>query len=59
MSDVFDILMAHEDGYSNLLKQLFNESEAFRKNLLKKLFESPGITENQTTIVLILNTTFS
>ena len=38
MSDIFDILMAHEDGYSNLLKQLFNESEAFRKNLLKKLF---------------------
>lgn len=38
MSDVFDILMVHEDGYSNLLKQLFNESEAFRKNFLEKLF---------------------
>lgn len=38
MNDIFDILMVHEDGYSNLLKQLFNESEAFRKNLLEKLF---------------------
>ena len=36
--DVFDILFAHEDSYTNLLQYLFENSSEFYKNFSKLLF---------------------
>ena len=38
MSDIFDIMLAHEDSYSNLIKTIFDTSSEFRKNFLPLIF---------------------
>ena len=37
--DIFDILFAHEDSYTNLLQYLFENSEEFKDNLSEFLFD--------------------
>lgn len=38
MNDIFDIMLAHEDSYSNLIKTIFDSSSEFRKNFLSLIF---------------------
>ena len=38
MKDIFDIMLAHEDSYSNLIKTIFDTSSEYRKNFLSLIF---------------------
>ena len=41
--DIFDLFMVHEDGYTNLLKYLFDNSNEFKIKFTKLLFNENNL----------------